>query len=172
MSGDAELAAFCRAEWPRLAGSLSLYTGDRDLAEELAQEALVRVCERWLEVRNTDSPSAWAHRVAFNLAKSHYRRRAVLRRIHRLEAAEPPITEPDTAQRVALRAALRGLADAQRQVLILRYYADLSVDEVAALMGCPANTVKTHTRRALQALRDAGLGDDDVEICLTAEGTP
>jgi RNA polymerase sigma-70 factor (sigma-E family) len=170
MSDDAELAAFCRAEWPRLVGSLGFYTGDRDLAEEFAQEALIRVCERWPEIWNADSPSAWAHRVAFNLAKSHYRRRAILRRLHRLQTAEPPLPDPDMAQRLALRAALARLPDPQRQALVLRYYADLSVDAVAASMGCPPNTVKTHTRRALEALRHAGLSDDELEICLSAEG--
>jgi len=44
MESDVELATFCDLEWPRLVGSLTLYTGDRDLAEELTQEAPIRVC--------------------------------------------------------------------------------------------------------------------------------
>src|SRR5260370_4149659 len=82
---DAEFTAFCRAEWPRLVGSLALYTGDRDLGEELAQETLSRVFEHWAEVRDADSPRAWAHRVGLNLAKSHYRLRVALGRIRRLD---------------------------------------------------------------------------------------
>jgi RNA polymerase sigma factor (sigma-70 family) len=74
-------------------------------------------------------------------------------------------------QRIALRAALAQLPDPQRQALILRYYADLPVDAVAAALGCPPGTVKTHTRRALEALRHVGLGDDELEICLLAEGS-
>jgi DNA-directed RNA polymerase specialized sigma24 family protein len=63
---DSELVDFCRDEWPRLVGSMSLYLGRRDVAEDLAQETLVRACGRWAEVRSAGSPSAWAHRVAFN----------------------------------------------------------------------------------------------------------
>ncbi|HZP15125.1 MAG TPA: sigma factor, partial [Nocardioides sp.] len=75
-----ELTGFCRETWPRLVGALSLMTGDRHVAEELAQEALVRVCERWDEVRAMESPLGWTHRVAFNLASSHFRRRSAERR--------------------------------------------------------------------------------------------
>jgi DNA-directed RNA polymerase specialized sigma24 family protein len=69
-----DLTEFCEAEWPRLVGSLSLYTGDADLAEELAQEAVARVCRHWRRVRTMDAPAAWLHRVARNLAHSHFRR--------------------------------------------------------------------------------------------------
>jgi len=160
---DGDLAAFCQREWPRLVGSLSLYCGDRDLAEELAQEALVRVCERWRTVRTLGSPSAWAHRVAFNLAKSSFRRRRVARRVAARFTDTPfgaaPIADPVDV--LAVRQAVSELPEVQRRALVLRYFADLSVDEVAAVMLCPANTVKTHTRRALAALRGAGLIDPE-----------
>jgi RNA polymerase sigma factor (sigma-70 family) len=174
MEIDVELATFCDLEWPRLVGSLTLYTGDRDLAEELTQEALIRVCEHWPQVREAESASAWAHRVGFNLAKSQFRRRAALRRIRRLETAQPDAWDPDTASHVALREAVAALPDPQRSALVLRYFADLSVREVASLMACPTNTVKTHTRRALMALRNAGFtADPDAEPrCLAPEGTP
>ena len=163
MSVGDELAEFCRAEWPRLVRLLSLYTGDSDLAEELAQEALLRVCERWRHVQATESPSAWANRVAFNLAKSQFRRRAAHRRARRRQPSEPVAAEPELADQLALRAAVLALPTADRQVLALRYFADLSVHETAALLGCPENTVKTKTRRALQRLRAAGLIDDPIE---------
>lgn len=159
---EPQLAEFCRLEWPRLVGSLSLYTGDRDLAEDLAQETLVRACQHWLTVRSEASRSAWAHRVAFNLAKSQFRRRAVRRRYQHLEQLELVVHDPDTSTRIAVRSALAALPEPQRRALVLRYFADLSVLEVAALMGCPENTVKTHTRRALEALRTAGLVTDPV----------
>ena len=56
------LTRFCREEWPRLVGSLALYTGDRDLAEELAQESLIRVVQHWTQLDSVD-PSGWARRV-------------------------------------------------------------------------------------------------------------
>ncbi len=163
MADDA-LADFCGAEWPRLVGSLSLFTGSRDLAEELAQDALVRVCQRWSTVRAADSPSAWAHRVAFNLAKSHFRRAAVWRRVQVRAAERAEVVHLNNAAAIATRDALQTLPPNQREALVLRYYADLSVRDVATLMRCPENTVKTHTRRALAVLRDSGLLDDHDDV--------
>lgn len=162
MGDDEALAEFCRDEWPRLVGSLSLYVGSRELAEDLAQETLVRVCGHWRRVRGADSPSAWAHRVAFNLAKSHGRRRATWSRVQARVARSPIASvESDRATAIAVRDALRSLPETQRKALILRYFADLSVRETARAMRCPENTVKTHTRRALDALRFSGLVGDE-----------
>jgi RNA polymerase sigma factor (sigma-70 family) len=159
---DAALVEFCREEWPRLVGSLSLYLGRRDLAEDIAQETLVRVCGRWRQVREAVSPSAWAHRVAFNLAKSHGRRDAVWLRVRsRALPRDLELEEHDDAEAASVRAAVAALPSAQRRVVILRYFADLSIRDVAAVMGCPENTVKTHARRALEALRHCGLLVDE-----------
>ncbi len=161
VADDPELVEFCRTEWPRLVGSIGLYLGRRDVAEDLAQEALIRVVANWQEVRDAESPSAWAHRCAFNLAKSHLRRQATWRRVRTraVEPAELDAVRPDRVVVIAVRDAVVALPDAQRQALVLRYFADLSVHDTAAAMGCPENTVKTHTRRALEALRRAGLVD-------------
>jgi RNA polymerase sigma-70 factor (sigma-E family) len=158
-----ELTGFCKAAWPRLVGALSLYTGDRDVAEELAQEALVRVCERWDEVETMESPLGWAHRVAFNLANSHYRRFGAERRARRrLQAiVDLPRPEFDAADGLALRAAVASLAEEQRSVLVLRYYADLPIAEVARVLEMPEGTVKTHARRGIARLREQGLIDND-----------
>jgi RNA polymerase sigma-70 factor (ECF subfamily) len=155
---EIQLEEFCREQWGRLVGSLYLYVGDRELAEELAQETLVRAVQHWEDVAYADSPSAWAHRVAFNLAKSQFRRRLAQRRARsRVVALAPP--EPDLAAAVAVRAAVAGLPQAQRSALVLRYFADLPLRQVAAVMNCPENTVKSHIRRAIEALRGAGLGN-------------
>jgi DNA-directed RNA polymerase specialized sigma24 family protein len=73
------LDAFCRREYRRLVGALSLYCGDPSVAEEVAQEALYRACRRWSQVSQIQAPGAWVHRVAINIANSAYRRRLVLR---------------------------------------------------------------------------------------------
>jgi RNA polymerase sigma-70 factor (sigma-E family) len=154
---DADVATFCRREWPRLVGSLSLFTGDGDLAQELAQETLARVCRDWRRVSTLDAPGAWAHRVALNLARSHFRHRAVARRhASRLEALAYT-DEPDTAGAIAVRTAVARLPVRQRTALVLRYFADLSVAETAEAMRCPVGTVKTLTRQAILTLRTAGL---------------
>ena len=165
MEDDRALVEFCRTEWPRLVGSLSLDVGSRELAEDLAQETLARVCAHWRRVRRADSPSAWAHRVAFNLAKSHGRRQATWARVQP-RALDRPLgaVDPDRASVLAVRDALATLPTPQRQALVLRYFADLSVRDTAAVMRCPENTVKTHTRRALDVLRASGLLDDAIEI--------
>ncbi|MEX1143888.1 MAG: sigma-70 family RNA polymerase sigma factor [Acidimicrobiia bacterium] len=163
MTRTPELTGFCREAWPRLVGALSLYTGDRHVAEELSQEALVRVCERWTEVRAMESPMGWAHRVGFNLASSHYRRRGAERRARQRLGAVVDVTAPpvEAADALALRNAVAALPESQRRALVLRYYVDLPVADVALLMDCPENTVKTHTRRAIESLRGAGLTTDD-----------
>ena len=159
MNEPDDVSAFCRREWPRLVGSLSLFTGDGDLAEELAQETLARVCRDWRKVSNLDAPGAWAHRVALNLARSHFRHRAVARR-HDRRFAAAAFDDPDSATVIAVRLAVARLPHRQRTALVLRYFADLSVAETAEVMRCPEGTVKTLTRQAILALRSTGLIDD------------
>jgi RNA polymerase sigma factor (sigma-70 family) len=155
-SAPAELVAFCEALHPRLVGTLVVQTGDRELARECAQEALVRVCERWPEVGAMASPAGWAYRVAFNLAASRGRRRAVERRaLARLAGRRSDLTvaaeEPSDGRPVRL--AVVALPPRQRQAVALRFYADLSVEETAAAMGCAPGTVKSLTAQAVAALR-------------------
>ena len=159
-----DLDAFCRREWPRLVGALALYTGDPLLAEELSQETLTRAARDWRTVSRLDAPGAWAYRVALNLARSHFRRVRVARRVQ-VQLSAVPLRErdPDTAEALAVRSAVAALPERQRRALVLRYWFDLSVDEVAEIMKCPSNTVKTLTRRAVLALRDAHLVDDEPE---------
>ena len=71
---DEQLATFCEAEHAQLTGLLTLVTGDRHVAEELAQEALERACANWPRVRAMHNRRAWLRRVALNLAASRYRR--------------------------------------------------------------------------------------------------
>ena len=157
---DDELVAFCRAEHLRLVGMLSLYCRDRYVAEELAQDTIVRIIGDWSRVRRLDSPSAWAHRVAINLANSHLRRRLAERRaLRRLSHRPVAQHDPDTPTALAVRAAVAGLPRRERAVVVLRFFADFSVREVADLLGMPQGTVKTVTARALAGMRAAGLTD-------------
>jgi RNA polymerase sigma factor (sigma-70 family) len=152
-----DLESFCASEYPRLVGALTLYCGTRASAEELAQEALIRVCQHWDRVRGLQNPGAWAHRVAMNLASSHLRRLAAERRARaRLatlaegERSTYEVVEPG-AERI--RSAIAALPRRQRRALILRYYVGLSVAEAAAEMSCPEGTVKRLTHEATKALR-------------------
>jgi RNA polymerase sigma-70 factor (sigma-E family) len=158
---DGALDAFCHGIYPTLVGSLTLYTGDRELARELAQEAVSRVCQHWPRVRQMDAPQAWAHRVAMNLANSWFRRRKAERSANaRLEAfpeSQETLRRDDV---LALRAAVAALPRRQREVLVLRYFRDLTVEQTAREMGCRPGTVKAFTSRAIASLRSAGLSDE------------
>jgi RNA polymerase sigma-70 factor (sigma-E family) len=152
------MTAFCRAEHARLVGALTLYTGDRQVSEELAQEALVRAFQHWERVSALACPRAWLHKVAFNLARSWFRRRQAEHRARARYDARP-VEKRDTtdgADRLAVRAAVRRLPDRQRLALVLRYYADLPAHHVAAHMGCSEGTVRALTYQAINALRRTG----------------
>ncbi|MBA2280892.1 MAG: sigma-70 family RNA polymerase sigma factor [Acidimicrobiia bacterium] len=153
---------FCRRERPRLVGSLALYLGDAGVAEELAQEALVRVWERWDRVALMERPDAWLHRTALNLARSWFQRRAAERRAHqRAGAPAESSLLPDTPAAVAVRAAVAGLAPRQRAAVVARFYAGLDVAGAAVALGCSEGTVKALTHQAITRLRAAGLGHAD-----------
>ncbi|MDP9223173.1 MAG: sigma-70 family RNA polymerase sigma factor [Actinomycetota bacterium] len=150
-----DLEAFCRSEHARLVGVLALYCRDRELAQELAQDALVRLCRDWEKVRDLDHPEAWLHWVGLNLANSFFRRRAAEKRARqRLH----PVTESPRAERsdAELLDALGTLPPRQKAALLLRYYADLSTRESAQALNCPEGTVKTLVHRGIKKLRESG----------------
>ena len=180
-AADDELVALCRRLHPRLVGALALQHGSAQVGEDLAQETLVRMWERWETVRRADSPEAWAFRVAFNLSASTWRRRALERRTG---PPEPEPVESDRTTAIAVRDALLTLPPRQRAAVILRYFADLSVRDAADAMGCASGTVKALTSQALDRLRrhltfatedgedDRDHGDRDADDRDKDEGVP
>ena len=151
-----DAAAFCASEYPKLVGGLALDTGDRFVAEELAQEALLRACQRWERVSRLDSPAAWTWHVAMNLARSHFRRRQAEWRARRRLAGRPGPGSPEPAvsrdPRVA--EAVAALPHRQRVALVLCHYLDLSVVETANRMGISEDAVRSLTKRATSRLRE------------------
>jgi RNA polymerase sigma-70 factor (ECF subfamily) len=161
VTAASDLTAFCEREWPRLVGALSLYTGDADLAEELAQETIARVVRHWRRVKAMDAPAAWMHRVARNLAHSHFRRmRASKRAYERADRHVDSRGPGDDA--VLLRTVVAGLPERERDAVVLRFYLGYSVRETANALAIPEGTVKTLTHRAIARLRDAGVVDEEV----------
>jgi RNA polymerase sigma-70 factor (sigma-E family) len=161
ISASLDLAAFCQSEYPKLAGMLALYCGDRDLAQDLAQETIVRVIQNWKKVSRLPVPSVWSRRVAINTANSWFRRVAAKRRAtQRLkERSHSNHHDPDNASAMAVRSAIANLPTRQRTAVVLRFYADLPVAEVAQVMGCEQGTVWALTNQAIASLRNAGLGE-------------
>jgi RNA polymerase sigma-70 factor (sigma-E family) len=150
-----DVSAFCAAEHPRLVKALTAYTGDRDLAAELAQEALARAHRDWSRVSGMDSPGGWVHRVAVNLANSSIRRRrlerlALARAAARTSEAQPAQAGHDST---GVLRALTNLPRRQREAVALRFLLDLSVEQTAARMGCSSGTVRALTSQAVARLR-------------------
>lgn len=157
-----DLREFVHGEYPRLVAAVALITGSRAAAEDVVQEALVRAWQRSARGERIESLPAWTRTVSLNLARSGLRRlRAELRAKQRIAAAAPRQTGP-SGLRVDVRRALRELSRRQREVIVLRYYLDLDVAEVAAAMGTPEGTVKSLLFRARSALAEA-LGERDFQ---------
>lgn len=127
--------------------------GSRGDAEDVAQEALTRAFVRWRRVRGHAEP--WVARVAANLAIDHVRRdrrRPTVPDDGRADATEAT-TGASPVDRVELVRTLRELPARQRDVVVLRYLADLSEAATAAELGTSIGTVKQHAHRGLAALR-------------------
>lgn len=154
--GEEELLErFCADAYPRLVAALTHYCGDVHLGEELAQEALVVACRRWPTVSRLDEPVAWAYRVGVNRANSWFRRVGAERRARdRATGADLGVHhDPDGADRVAVRKALKDLSPKQREAVILRYFLGLSAEETARLTGSSSGAVRGLTHRAMATLR-------------------
>jgi RNA polymerase sigma-70 factor (sigma-E family) len=132
-------------------------------AEDLVQECLVRVADRWPRVRSMEHPAAYGRKVLVNLALDQGRRRTRRRAELGASRAYPADEQEDAgAVRVLggveagtdLSRALGELAPRQRAALVLRYFDDLSEAQTADVMGCSVGTVKSTTSRALERLRE------------------
>lgn len=114
----------------------------------------MRAIRDWRKVQKMDSPEAWLHRVALNLANSFFRRRAAEARAKERLAAEPQRSMPPASLGdLAVRQAVAALPRRQKTALMLRYFAGLSVSETAGVLECPEGTVKTLTHKAIATLR-------------------
>jgi RNA polymerase sigma-70 factor (sigma-E family) len=153
---------FMVSRWPDLVRLAYGLTGDRWLAEDLAQTALASACNAWWRVRRANDPDAYVRRILINASNRRFRRRRPAEEIRGLP--EAPVADPAALadQRSDLMTALRGLPPRQRAVIVLRYWGDLTDAQVAALLGCSEGTVRSQAWRALAKLRvSAALVDGD-----------
>jgi len=147
---------FAAARMPAVLKFAAVLAGDRAIAEDLAQEVLVRAYSRWDTIGCLDRPEFYVRKMILNEFLS-WRRRS-LRQIPAGGAAEESASRaPDHAHVYAERQALLGelgkLPRRQRAVLVLRYYEDRDDAEIAELLGCTPGTVRGYASRALAALR-------------------
>jgi RNA polymerase sigma-70 factor (sigma-E family) len=156
---DPEFAAFFVAVLPRTVAAARRITGDLASAEDAASEALARAFLHWPKLRLLPHRHAWVLRVATNEAvgmlRTRTRREAILRR----QPPPSPTGHDDMEGREVLLGRIRRLPRRQRQVVLLRFYADLTTDEAASTLGISAGSVKSHLHRAVGTLRDE-LGTD------------
>ncbi|WP_194926876.1 SigE family RNA polymerase sigma factor [Catenulispora pinisilvae] len=155
---DAEFQAYMLARWPVLVRTAFLLTGDRFLAEDLAQTALTRVYASWRRVRRVDDVDAYVRRVLVNANSARFRKRRVAEQLVGVAAdGRSHVPHEPIAQRSALMAALAELPPRQRAVVVLRYWEDLPEREVAAVLGCSVGTVKSQASKALARLRTSSV---------------
>lgn len=152
--GDGDgFEAWYRAVHPRLVAGLLLSTGRLDDAAEVADETMVRALERWPHVQAMASPDGWAFRVAFNLVRRRGRRRSLEHAVLRRSAAGSSTVVDGPAGEAW--DAVRHLTPRQRQMVVLRYIADLPEAEIARILGISRGTVSSTLADAKGALRVA-----------------
>ena len=135
-----------------------LLTRDAASAEDLAQEAFIKVAGRLRHLRSPDAFGAYLRRTVVNLCMSHHRREKVARTFAERERArssgrEPTSGLPDVETTDEVRTALAELPDRQRAAIVLRYYADLSEEQIAHSLGCSVGAARNLVFRAMETLR-------------------
>lgn len=130
-----------------------LLTGDRATADDLVQEAFVRVFGRFGDLRDPGAFDGYLRRTVVNLTNSHFRRLRTEREYVRRRRVGRPLSIPDIAARDEMWQALQKLPARQRAAIVLRFYEDLSEAATADVLRCPVGTVKSLVSRGLERLR-------------------
>ena len=150
--------AFYEAHYERVFRAAALFCGEREVARDASQEAFVRAFERWGRLEGASWADGWVMTTAFNLCRRSLRRKT------------PPSPDPAAnipspskpAERLDLVNALRRLPHRQRQVLVLHYYGDHTIEAIARMLDLSTGSVKTHLTRGRRTLMQA-LGTREVE---------
>ena len=144
-----------RAESARLVQMARWFVDDRTAAEDLVQEAFIKFAANARRINSPDRAAAYLRSIVINLARD-YNRRGLVSLRHRPPAVlDEQSAEDDATNRESIRevvAALRELPRRQRDCVVLRYYLDLPIAEIASTLGLSSNSVKTHLQRGLRKL--------------------
>lgn len=155
-SADEAVTQLYSAHYAALVRLATMLLHDQGRAEEVVQDAFVAVHGRWRRLKDPDKAVAYLRTTVVNRSRSELRHRKVVAR------HEPDPPGPDAsaesyvlarAQRDQMLAALDGLSDRQREVLVLRYYLDLSESDIATTLRISRGAVKSHSSRGIAALR-------------------
>jgi RNA polymerase sigma-70 factor (sigma-E family) len=156
-AADALVIRLFHEEAASLVRLARLFTDDRSAAEDLVQEAFIRLHRAASRIRDPEKAAPYLRSIVLNLARDHNRRGLMSLRHQEAPPPDPGadplgdvVAQGDEHRRIL--EALRDLAPRQRDCLVLRYYYELTERETAAALGISPNSVKTHCRRGLAAL--------------------
>jgi len=153
------MSAMFGAHWERLVRLATLLVDDRETAEEVVQDAFAATYDAWSRLRDTQAVLAYLQRSVVNGGRSRLRRRGVARRrvraLHVVDSPSAADVAEGRAETTAIRQAIARLPRRQRQVLVLRYYLDLSEGEIADALRISRGAVKGYAARGLGALESA-----------------
>ncbi|MBY8881768.1 SigE family RNA polymerase sigma factor [Actinacidiphila acidipaludis] len=161
--GTPDFSAYAAVRWSRLVCTAYLLTGDHHEAEDLVQATLAKVYLHWPRISRLGEPDAYLRRALVNNNLSRFRKRRVVQLLTpRLPDRERDSGTGQVEDRTSLTAALAALPARQRAVVVLRYWEDMSEQQVADVLGCTVGNVKSQASRGLRKLRThpalAGLG--------------
>jgi RNA polymerase sigma factor (sigma-70 family) len=151
---DGLIVSLFQAEAASLVRLTRLFVDDRNAAEDLVQEAFIRLARHAHRLEDLEKAPAYLRSIVLNLARDHNRRGLVSLRHHLPSddraAVDDEITIREDQQRVI--DAIRELPHRQRDCIVFRYYDELGIDDIAATLGISRNSVKTHLGRAMATL--------------------
>ena len=158
-STDQRLSDLYAAHAPGVRRMAYLVTGDPHEAEDLLQEAFVRLGGRLLTLSDPERAAGYLYRTVINLSRDHGRRLRRDRDIRKRLPRDKPAPAPDVGDRDQLWSALLNLPVRHRAVLFLRYYMDLSEAQTAEVLNCSISAVRSLNHRASDSLRKQLQGD-------------
>lgn len=150
-----------RSEARSLVRLARLFVDDRDAAEDIVQEAFLRLARSATRIQDESKAPAYLRSIVLNLARDHNRRGLVSLRHHATAGREIDVVSPledglvRDQQHHAVLEAVRSLPTRQRYCVALRYFEELGIDAIAAILKVSPNSVKTHLRRGMAALGQA-----------------
>jgi RNA polymerase sigma-70 factor (sigma-E family) len=155
-AADEAVTAAYQTHYDALVRTAAMLVGDVATAEDVVQESFIAMHRAWWRLRDTSRVLPYLRRSVINKSRSVLRRRAVAGRHLQVRTPDLPSAEESAlagVQRSSVLEALSALPSRQREVVILRYYADLSEAEIAEALGISKGAVKSHTARAKGSLR-------------------
>ncbi len=155
MGADEDFAAFIDARGTSLFRLACLLTGSPSEADDLVQDSLEKVYLRWSRVSGADAPYQYVRRLMVNTLVSNHRRPAHRAEVLRASPPDAPVESREQAvvDHEEVWPLVLALPTRQRAVIVLRYYEDLSEQQIADVLGCSTGSVKSQAHDALAALR-------------------